>query len=89
MKKIFIATALVLAVGTNVSAQEKTEESIRNYSLYKSLLDVEAYTYAAAPYQIMFTQYPKHSKQIYIDGVPQGTLRSAGSPGLLAPRRPR
>lgn len=69
MKKIFIATALVLAVGANVSAQEKTEESIRNYSLYKSLLDVEAYTYAAAPYQIMFTQYPKHSKQIYLDGV--------------------
>lgn len=69
MKKFFIATALLLAAGANVSAQEKSAESIRNHSLYKSLLDVEAYSYAAAPFQELFTKDPKYSKQMYIDGV--------------------
>lgn len=70
MKKILIVAALLLAAGANtISAQEKNEESIRNHSLYKSLLDVEAYSYAAAPFQELFAKDPKYSKQMYIDGV--------------------
>ena len=70
-KRLLTITAAALLSGASMTAaaQEKSEESIRNHSLYKSLLDVEAYNYAAAPFQELFTKDPKYSKQMYIDGV--------------------
>jgi len=64
-----IIMALLIACVQTVSAQEKNEESIRNHSLYKSLLDVEAYSYAAEPFKVLFTKYPAYNKSMYIDGV--------------------
>ena len=64
-----LAASMIAAASTFASAQAKSEESIRNHSLYKSLLDVEAYNYAAAPFQELFSKDPSYSKQMYIDGV--------------------
>ena len=70
-KKIIAIAALMLLASAAKQAvsQEKNEECIRNHSLYKSLLDVEAYTYAEELFKVLFYNYPKYSKQMYIDGV--------------------
>lgn len=70
-KKIIAIAAVMLLTGAAKQAvsQEKNEECIRNHSLYKSLLDVEAYTYAEEPFKVLFYNYPQYSKQMYIDGV--------------------
>ena len=70
-KKILAISALMLlaSAAKDAVSQEKNEECIRNHSLYKSLMDVEAYTYAEEPFKVLFYNYPQYSKQMYIDGV--------------------
>ena len=69
-RKIITAAVLMLTLtANNAVSQEKKEESIRNHSLYKSLMDVEAYTYAEEPFKELFYNDPSYSKQMYIDGV--------------------
>ena len=68
-KIITAAVLMITCVANNAVSQEKNEECIRNHSLYKSLMDVEAYTYAEEPFKVLFYNYPEYSKQMYIDGV--------------------
>ncbi|MCQ2974061.1 MAG: hypothetical protein MJ211_04550 [Bacteroidales bacterium] len=69
MKKVFILLVLVVCSNSLFSQEDNVNDYNVNYSLYKSLLDVEAYNYAREPFKIIFSKYPEKSKNVYLDGV--------------------